>query len=938
MRQALFINSGYNPLTYILKKGNKMPISTRSPAFFIVLFSSLIIACSTQNTFNTGKRSETSQADKLFIIDCLLPGQIRKLGQNATYLSPRRPAKITASECEIRGGEYVSYDRADFRTALKVWLPQAKNGDAEAQAYVGEIYEKGLGVPANYALAKQWYDKSAAQNNTKAQLNLGFLYEKGLGVTKNLPEAMHWYEKASGLKKIDIPYAATLNSSTESSALTAEINFLKTALKNSRAETEQANKLLAITQQKLFQQELALEKSQRALDHYQNQLAQAQLNNDTQQTTRLHIIIAEKETAITQQKQQLSSIQHQYDQAILALNSQFENTQKRARQINAELLKKENKAELMQTKLLTAEALLAKTEAKLLDLQQQSQQELQSIRSENLQLGMQINENKSKTERELDIIQQQLIKQQSDKLKQKILLAQIQQKNNQYQQYIEKLETDIKNTNTTQARIATMSSELLEYKQAESDSRQQVLIMQQRLKSTEQHLLTLKENSEKALSNALTDTENTSKRQQEKIMQQKNALNMAEQHLKEYESKWQKQQALTTQLLVEKDQLKTRLESLQETKSLVNRPGKLSIEVIDPPIALVRGTPTVTLRSVIKEREIVGKVEAPSGLLSLLVNDDKTNTDKGGLFQANIKLIQNETPVSIVAIDKSGQRTNLDFILSLSKAKKTVPLESANGQQKEKPLWHSVNFGHYHALIIGNNHYKKVPSLDTPINDAQAVAQVLKEKYAFDSTTVLLDATRYEILSALNKLRGSLTEGDNLLIYYAGHGELDQVNMRGHWLPIDADADNTANWISTVAITDILNAMSAKHILVVSDSCYSGAMTRSSLARIDAGVSSTKKQEWLKAMLKARSRTVLTSGGLKPVMDGGGGKHSVFAKAFIDALQKNINLLEGQTLYREVSGSIIATASKYGIEQVPEYAPIHHAGHESGEFFLIPKL
>jgi len=161
--------------------------------------------------------------------------------------------------------------------------------------------------------------------------------------------------------------------------------------------------------------------------------------------------------------------------------------------------------------------------------------------------------------------------------------------------------------------------------------------------------------------------------------------------------------------------------------------------------------------------------------------------------------------------------------------------------------------------------------------------------------------------------------------------------MRGHWLPIDADADNTANWISTVAITDILNAMSAKHVLIVSDSCYSGAMTRSSLARIDAGVSRSKKQAWLKAMLKTRSRTVLTSGGLKPVLDGGGGNHSVFAKAFIDALRDNSQLLEGQDLYRQVSGGIIKVASKYGIEQVPEYAPIRHAGHESGEFFLIPK-
>lgn len=79
--------------------------------------------------------------DKLFVVDCLLPGQVRKLGQALTYITPRRPIKTSAIDCEIRGGEYVAYDRTDYSTALKVWLPQAKEGKPEAQTYVGEIYE-----------------------------------------------------------------------------------------------------------------------------------------------------------------------------------------------------------------------------------------------------------------------------------------------------------------------------------------------------------------------------------------------------------------------------------------------------------------------------------------------------------------------------------------------------------------------------------------------------------------------------------------------------------------------------------------------------------------------------------------------------------------------------------------------------------------------------
>lgn len=108
-----------------------------------------------------------SRAEDLLVVDCLLPGQIRKLGR-MTYQTPRRPIKTSAQDCAIRGGEYVSYDRADYRTALNVWLPQAQAGDKEAQTYVGEIYEKGLGLPPDYAVALAWYRKAAEQGHTRA--------------------------------------------------------------------------------------------------------------------------------------------------------------------------------------------------------------------------------------------------------------------------------------------------------------------------------------------------------------------------------------------------------------------------------------------------------------------------------------------------------------------------------------------------------------------------------------------------------------------------------------------------------------------------------------------------------------------------------------------------------------------------------------------------
>jgi hypothetical protein len=126
----------------------------------------------------------STTADRWLIVDCLLPGQVRKLGGQMTFLTARRPVKASASECEIRGGEYIAYDRANLSTALGVWLAQANTGDLQAQTYVGEIHEKGLGVAPNFEEAARWYRAAAEKGHARAQSNLGFLFEKGGGASR----------------------------------------------------------------------------------------------------------------------------------------------------------------------------------------------------------------------------------------------------------------------------------------------------------------------------------------------------------------------------------------------------------------------------------------------------------------------------------------------------------------------------------------------------------------------------------------------------------------------------------------------------------------------------------------------------------------------------------------------------------------------------------
>ncbi|MCK5665345.1 MAG: hypothetical protein KAI17_17780, partial [Thiotrichaceae bacterium] len=112
----------------------------------IIPLTFMLSACNTPSHKEDVEHIITSgDANGFLIVDCLLPGQVRKMGKLSTYISPRRPIKTSTANCEYRGGEYIAYDRADYKTALKVWLAAAQEGDAKAQTYVGEAYEKGLG-------------------------------------------------------------------------------------------------------------------------------------------------------------------------------------------------------------------------------------------------------------------------------------------------------------------------------------------------------------------------------------------------------------------------------------------------------------------------------------------------------------------------------------------------------------------------------------------------------------------------------------------------------------------------------------------------------------------------------------------------------------------------------------------------------------------------
>ena len=646
-------------------------------AYLSMLALGLLLGCAPGgNHIINVDPADDNAADQLLIVDCLLPGQIKKLGTGTTYVTPRRPDKLTALDCQNRGGEYVSYAQANSGSALKVWMTAAQEGDPIAQTYVGEIYEKGLGLEPNYVLALQWYQKASNQGYARAKLNLGYLYERGLGVKQNLITALTLYREASGLSDTPMDFVATLDGNPATGG-PEQLRALKGELEDEKQKIQALRGQMELAESQVEEKRLDLESKSKKLDQ---------------------------------------------DRRAMAKNTD-------------------------QDKL------------------KQAEQQLDKRRKE----------------------------------------------------------------------VARLNADITDYKN--ELSRLQVPLPKVALAAP-------------------------------------------------------------------------------------------SIQLINPSLINLRGaSASIAVPPDTKTREVIGRVQAPAGVKTFTVNKTAEKLNEQGVFRVMLALSEERTPVRLVAVDNQGKRTELEF--SLVWAKTPLPEATVSNSAGD-------DNGHNYALVIGNSDYLRFPKLATPMNDAKTVAEILSQHYGYKTTTVM-NANRYALLAALNRLGQKLTDKDNLIIYYAGHGELDKDKSTGYWLPVDADLTDKRKWIPNSAITDIINALPAKRVLVIADSCYSGALTRSAVPQFDTNLSEADRLSWLRAVSKSRARVALTSGGLQPVADSSGGTHSVFATVFLQVLQENKSVLEGQRLYSEVAARIATNPVALQIGQVPQYAPIRHAGHESGEFFFMPR-
>lgn len=261
-----------------------------------------------------------------------------------------------------------------------------------------------------------------------------------------------------------------------------------------------------------------------------------------------------------------------------------------------------------------------------------------------------------------------------------------------------------------------------------------------------------------------------------------------------------------------------------------------------------------------------------------------------------------------------------------------VSSKSNDGSVSGALAGETVNLGIYHALLIGINQYQHpefAPSLSTPLNDIYNIRDLLIRDYGFnnENVKVLLNdqATRTGILHALTLYRDApLGSSDNLLVYFAGHGFQNPGTEDGFWIPSDATTDEST-WVPVSEIRRIVKNIRARHTLLVSDSCFSGTLTRATLAL-------PTHDRFLAEVAKKDSYQALTSGGLEPVADGGKDGMSLFAYSLSSYLKNPPRpYFTTAQLYTDLA-PIVANAS--GSRQTPEQGKIPGTFDENGQFIF----
>ena len=225
-----------------------------------------------------------------------------------------------------------------------------------------------------------------------------------------------------------------------------------------------------------------------------------------------------------------------------------------------------------------------------------------------------------------------------------------------------------------------------------------------------------------------------------------------------------------------------------------------------------------------------------------------------------------------------------------------------------------------------------ISNLEGSTNDAQAIAQVIGARFAFQKSNVriLLDkqATRQAIIDSLIAMLARSKPGDVAFFSYAGHGALrrntltpgKQVDQT--LVPVDANAG--AEDIRDKELAAIISPAAARGVIVtlVIDACNSGSITRGGVPQLLkerwASIDERDKAERYTGQFPADVGALVISAAedTRPAKEGtdeNNVRHGLFTSAFIHALMSSSTNASARQIFQSTKAIMQGRAP----DQVP---------------------
>ena len=271
-----------------------------------------------------------------------------------------------------------------------------------------------------------------------------------------------------------------------------------------------------------------------------------------------------------------------------------------------------------------------------------------------------------------------------------------------------------------------------------------------------------------------------------------------------------------------------------------------------------------------------------------------------------------------------------------------------------------LGFRQSHAIIIGIDSYQDgIPPLRTASVDAARLGQILQDLHDYQVHLLLNEAATKDAIDDLfATLQETIDQNDRVLFYFAGHGIALDANdgPNGYLLPCDARLDNQETYVHMPTLHDTLVSLPCRHMMIILDSCFSGAFRWSATRSVPPSPVKVLHKERFQRFIKDPAWQVITSASHdQEAMDERFGcrvtdeslKHSPFASALFDALggagdatggdanTRGDGVVTATELYMFVKDALETQGTSESKRQTPMFWPLNK--HDKGEFiFLVP--